>query len=275
MAVIVILIVIIVAFILIEGVHVIGKPAISTSTQSKLAAQTTMAGLVAQSESLYNSAGPFNYSYESTFYNSSSLEMENLTFYLAKLNNYFKLSYIMKSPVVPNISQVENTFVSYNGTYLDGCSKITFENTSAVNSTVISEINMVNANATPKCNSIVVPSNISSFDMAYLFSLIPPSINGIIDASSSLNSYSAIFPNASITFISSNNYLGMPCDLENITIKQNPQSNVQNLNIQECISTSNGLPLSTKIYQNNKLFIEDIISSVNAAPTSISAITSK
>ncbi|MGC8567478.1 MAG: hypothetical protein ACP5M8_07530, partial [Caldisphaera sp.] len=236
--IIVIVVILLVVVFLHPNVLSIGK-----TTSQSLSMQTNISGLLAESQNLYNSAGPFNLSYSFKIFNASSNMFENGTFSLAKFNNDFRFSASIRSPVLPQVVYVVDYVGFYNGANLYKCYQFKFENTTPVNSTIISEINAINANSKLNCTSIAVPSNITSFDMADMFNLMPFSLievsssNGLKYISPSLS-----FENASVSQIGSRMYLGIKCYLESITPPVNQNSN--NVTIDECISASTGLPLT-------------------------------
>ncbi len=253
-------------------------PGINKPSQS-IAAQTTFSSLIAASQNLYNSASPFNFSYTFEMYNSSSLNssslrMGNGTFSLAMFNQDFRISFQTKYLVLPQITYKTRAFLFYNKTNIYRCSQSRYENITPVNSTLLSEINAINVNSTLKCQGVVAPSNVTSFDLAYMFGLVPFSISEPL-STSNLNSISPTIAlaNASISYIGNKTYVGENCDLEKLVPPVSSSSYSQNESVTECISTSNVLPSSGIFYQNNKVIIENNLASVNPAPTSIAGIT--
>lgn len=247
--------------------------------KTALSSANNLTSLFAAAQSLYNSSGPFNISY--VFHmnlpylsvgnvpSSSSNSGDNGTFQIARYGNSIRAYSTFSAPYGNNLLHVsilmnEEAVSIYNGSYLILCDKITYTNESPVNSSI--ESGILSANSAPmKCTStaLVIPS----FDIANTYVATP------FEMSYASNFTSLEQSKGSVHSLGYRTYLGQSCLMEELIPPPNVTGST-NVSINDCVSSSNGLPLYFNAKVNGSTFVEDTISAINAAPSNANVITS-
>ncbi len=272
-----IVVVVVVAVAALVFTNILGPSAQRTA----LSDANSTSSLFTTAQSLYNSSGSFNNSYaffvNLSFINSSA--SNNLFLNYKSINGEFQvarygdslrasLAYSMPYPYdLFNASILLNTNLVdiYNGSHITFCSKQSFINESPV-STTIESIIVAQDQKPMTCNSTA--RLLSSFKIANSFTMVP--FNMINNPQSSdFNSFNG---GGNVTFLGYKTYLGQSCSMEKLTPPPNATGSA-GMSFEDCVSSTNGLPLYLLISVNGSVFISNNISAVNAAPTSAGAVT--
>ncbi len=258
--------------------HILSLP----TQKAALSNPNSISSLFTQAQSLYNSSSPFNNSY--TFLinfssvNSSLIGNQflinksvNGKLQIAKYGDYIRASLIYSVPYpysLFNASLVlnENIVDIYDGSHLTFCSKQSFTNESPINTSLESVISTQDQKPM-SCNSTAMV--LSSFNMANTFAMFPFSM---LNAPQSSNFNSFTNSGGNVNFLGYKTYLGNSCSVEILTPPPNTTGSA-GVSFEDCISSTNGLPLYSRARVNGSTFIENTISAINAAPASISTMT--
>jgi hypothetical protein len=125
------------------------------------------------------------------------------------------------------------------------------------------------------CNTITVPSNISSFELADMVAMVPISTGSFNNRSmNGITSPAEAFNKAKVEFSGEKTIAGSECYEESM---QNSSAS-GNITLDLCISPQYGMPLSTTInaynnYTNSTVYMNSVLSSANPSPSSASSIT--
>jgi hypothetical protein len=248
----------------------------SSARGSILSNVSTIPSMFTAAQSLYNSSGPFNISYNfnvSLIYisigNSSSPRYANGTFQIARYGNSIRAYSTLSANSsfnqlnIPLLTGSESISI-YNGSYLTICSKSTFTNETPVNSSIESQI--VSANSAPmRCTSTSLI--VSPFDMITTYIVAPFEMSYITNFTSLEQS------EGTVHFIGYKTYLERSCLMEELIPPQN-ETGSKGVSINDCLSPSNGLPLYFDLEVNGSSSLKDTISAINAAPSNANVITS-
>jgi hypothetical protein len=233
---------------------------------------------------VYNSSQSFNLTYKVTVISKPVFNFTNASFTIAKYGNFFRadLAYSEGIPInesfipgVPLKLIVASTTI-YKLASLLACHREQISNISPVNSTILSKIDTMNSYPSAVgCNTVTVPSNISSFELADSIAMVPIATGSFSNVSmNSITSPAEAFDESKIVFSGKKSIAGNECYEENM---QNSSAS-GNITLDLCISPQYGLPLSTvisekNIYTNSTTYMGVVLSSVNSVPSSASSIT--
>ncbi|MCL4398941.1 hypothetical protein M1293_00300 [Candidatus Parvarchaeota archaeon] len=246
----------------------------STGPAVSLQSSSDITQLASASQSLYASSPPFNFSFVFSFYNQGQSDLSYPgTFWIEKYGQEFRANVIARY-LVPNTSASLNTkaITFFDGKDLSVCRQEFYTNSTPVNSTIESTISAINSRSFLSCSKFPVPSNITSFDMAYIFNTIPLIITSVSNTSVGSISPLSVFKGASIQFLGSKSMLGYSCYIEKVTSPPNISGGP--VSFTYCISAETGLPLSLSVVQNSSVMLGVNLSSIGTAPSSSSQITS-